>query len=79
MCLGVPAAIIEMDENARGKVSIAGTVREACLDLVPEAKVGDWVLLHAGFAIQVLDPDAAAETLELLREVGLLAADGSSP
>jgi len=72
MCLAVPAEITEIGENSRAQVSIAGTVREACLDLVPEAKVGDWVLLHAGFAIQILDAEAAAETLELLREGGVL-------
>lgn len=79
MCLGVPAQIVELGENDRAKVSIAGTMREACLDLVPEATVGDWVLLHAGFAIQVLDADAAAETLALLHEAGLLGGEELPP
>ncbi len=70
MCLGVPAEVVELKTNGRATVSIAGTEREACLDLVPDARVGDYVILHAGFAIQRLDPEAAEETLALLREGG---------
>ena len=71
MCLGVPAEVVELRGNGRAVVSIAGTEREACVDLVPDVQVGDYVILHAGFAIQHLDPEAAEETLALLREGGL--------
>jgi len=69
MCLAVPARV-ERIEDETAVVSIAGVEREASLALVPEARVGDYVLLHAGFAIQVVDEREAAETLRLLHELG---------
>jgi len=66
LCLAVPAEIISLGPPAR--VRIEGNVRECFLDLVPDARIGDYVLLHAGMAIQVLDPEEAEETLELLEE-----------
>lgn len=74
MCLAVPAQI-ESVSNERATVSLAGNRFEAILTLVPEAKVGDWVLVHAGFAITVLDPQDAKETYELLAEANMLGAD----
>jgi len=68
MCLAVPMKLEQVD-GARGSVAVDGVRREVRLDLLPEAGVGDWVLVHAGYAIQVLDEAAAAETLELLREL----------
>ena len=69
MCLGVPAEVLRVEADGRAEVSIAGAVREARVDLVPDVAVGDYVLLHAGFALQRLDADAAQEILELLREM----------
>ncbi len=69
MCLAVPARIERM-EGQRAVVSLGGVERQASLALVPEARVGDYVLLHAGFAIQVVDAEEAARTLELLEEIG---------
>ena len=69
MCLGVPAEVLRLEADGRAEVSIAGAVREARVDLVPDVAVGDYVLLHAGFAIQRLDADAAQEILDLLREM----------
>jgi hydrogenase expression/formation protein HypC len=68
MCLGIPGEILQIDESGGARVSIGGAMREVCLALVPEAAVGDYVLVHAGYAIQVMDAEAAEETLELLRE-----------
>ena len=65
MCLAVPVKIVEMEGN-RGTVDFAGNRRTASLVLVPEVKVGDYVLLHAGFAITVLEEADALESLELL-------------
>jgi hydrogenase expression/formation protein HypC len=53
-----------------GRVSFGGAVREVCLAYVPEARPGDWVIVHVGFALNVLDPAEAAETLEILRRIG---------
>ena len=69
MCLGVPAEVLRVDADGRAEVSIAGAVREARVDLVPGVEIGDYVLLHAGFAIQRLDPTAAQEIIDLLREM----------
>jgi len=65
MCLAVPVKIVEIEGN-RATVDFAGNRRSASLMLVPEAKVGDYVLLHAGFAITVLEEADALESLTLL-------------
>ncbi|MBI1737943.1 MAG: HypC/HybG/HupF family hydrogenase formation chaperone, partial [Acidobacteria bacterium] len=65
MCLAVPGKILAMEERngARfGRVEFGGITREACLDLVPEAAVGDYVLVHVGFAITRVDAEEAART-----------------
>ena len=68
MCLAIPAQI-ERLEGRRGTVVLNGNRTQALLDLVPEAQVGDWVLVHAGLAIALLDPAEAKETYELLSEM----------
>jgi len=65
MCLAVPVKVVSVEGN-RATVEFAGNRRPASLMLVPEVKVGDWVLLHAGFAITVLAEDDARESLRLL-------------
>ncbi len=72
MCLGVPGKIIEIDDSAEllmAKVDFGGIVREACLEYVPEAKVGDYTVIHVGFAISLLNEEDAQETLAMLREM----------
>jgi hydrogenase expression/formation protein HypC len=71
MCLGIPVQIKEIKGDS-GIVELSGVQREASLILVPQAKVGDWVILHAGFAIQILDEAEAKETLRLLEELAQL-------
>lgn len=68
MCVAVPGKITSISDSI-ADVDVAGTVRKASLQLVPDAEVGDYVLVHAGFAIQVIDEDEAAETLELLEAI----------
>ena len=68
MCWAIPAQITEV-EGAVGKVELAGTVREVGLRLIDEPQVGDYVLVHAGFAIQKVDEQEALETLELFRQM----------
>ena len=66
MCLGVPGKIIEIyqDRGLRmGKVDFGGVVREACLETLPEAKVGDYTIVHAGFALNLLSEEDAQNTL----------------
>jgi hydrogenase expression/formation protein HypC len=69
MCLAVPAKIVELEESGQGTVSYLGSEVKANFTLVPEARLGDWVIIHAGFAISVLDPEEARETLRLFKEM----------
>ncbi len=68
MCLAVPARIVEIEGN-RAKVDMAGVVREASVMMLPSAAVGDYVIVHAGFAIEKLDEEEALRTLELFRQM----------
>jgi hydrogenase expression/formation protein HypC len=74
MCLGVPGKIIDI-YNAGGlrmaKVDFGGVTRETCLEALPEAKVGDYTIVHAGFALNLLSEDEAQATLDTLRELAL--------
>lgn len=66
MCLAIPSKITRI-ENEMATIDVDGVQREASLLLLADAKVGDYVIVHAGFAIQKIDEDAAQETLQLLR------------
>jgi hydrogenase expression/formation protein HypC len=68
MCLAVPA-LIKSIKGQQAVADIEGVTREISLQLTPEAKVGDYVLLHTGYAISVIDAEEAAETLKLLKEI----------
>lgn len=68
MCLAVPGKILSK-KDASAEVDFGGTRRQVALDLVPAAKKGDYVLVHAGFAIQLLDPEEAKKTLEIFEEL----------
>lgn len=70
MCLGIPSKVIEIDEERRtGKIYYLGTKVRANFALLENLRVGDWVIVHAGFAISRLDEDEARETLDMLREI----------
>ena len=69
MFLGIPVKIVELDSSKQGKVDYLGTKVRANLSLLDNPKIGDWVILHAGFAISQLDEKEAAETLQLLKEM----------
>ena len=72
MCLAVPGKVTEIyphDDMMMGKVSFGGVQKEVCLDWVPEVKVGQYVIVHVGFAISVMDEDEALETLKMLDEM----------
>ena len=67
MCLAIPSRITKIQNNL-ATIDVEGVQREASLLLLEDARVGDYVIVHAGFAIQKLDESAARETLDLLRE-----------
>ncbi len=68
MCLAIPALIKSID-GYQAEADIDGVTRQVSLQLTPDARVGDYVLLHTGYAISVIDPAEAEETLKLLREI----------
>ena len=68
MCLAIPARVIEIEEGLC-QVELGGVVREASFMLLPDAQVGDYVLLHAGYALQKVDEAEAEETIRLLAEL----------
>jgi hydrogenase expression/formation protein HypC len=78
MCLAVPGQIVSVSGEGlhrQGRVDFGGVVKDVSLAYVPEAELGDWVIVHVGFAISRLDEREAAETLAHLREIAALAAD----
>jgi hydrogenase expression/formation protein HypC len=68
MCLAIPA-LIKSIEGKEAEIEIGGISRRISLWLTPEAKVGDYVLVHTGYAISIVDQDEAEETLEIFREI----------
>lgn len=78
MCLAIPGKILDTEEIAGirvGRVQFGGVTRNAYLDYVPEAVVGDYVMVHVGFALSKVDQDEAARTYESMRVMGLLEAE----
>ncbi len=77
MYLGVPGKIIEIQDNSlampMAKVSFSGINKEVCLAYVPEAQVGDYVVVHVGFAISIIDEEEAMQVFEYLKEMEELA------
>jgi hydrogenase expression/formation protein HypC len=73
MCLGIPGKVLEVFENdglPMGKVEFGGIVKQACLSFTPEAQVGDYVIVHVGFAISRIDEAEAHEIFSYLKQIG---------
>jgi hydrogenase expression/formation protein HypC len=91
MCLGIPGKVVEIRDGGplrMALVDFGGARKEACLEYVPEVQVGEYVIVHVGFAISRLDEDEALRTLEMLRtldelmvqqELGAMPADADAP
>jgi hydrogenase expression/formation protein HypC len=78
MCLGVPGKILEIYEGdglRMAKIDFGGAVREACLEYLPEVQVGEYVIVHVGFAISVVSEKDAQETLAILQEIADIEAE----
>ena len=76
MCLGIPGKVLEIhqqDDLPMGKVEFGGIAKDICLAYVPEAQVGDYVLVHVGFALNTIAEEEANEVFEYLRQMGELA------
>jgi len=79
MCLAIPGKVLQKENREGaliGRVDFGGITREVQLDFVPEAEVGDYVIVHVGFALSRLDAQEATRTLELLKEMGALGEEG---
>ena len=72
MCLAIPAQVVELvdPDGVIAKAEMSGVRRDISLALCPDAEVGDWVLVHVGFALATIDEQQARETLELLEQMG---------
>ncbi|MBM6756170.1 HypC/HybG/HupF family hydrogenase formation chaperone [Collinsella tanakaei] len=75
MCLAVPGKLLSIEADGSAVVDMLGARREVSLRLVPDAQIGDYVLVHAGFGIQVIDPAEAEETIRIVRELDDLVAE----
>jgi len=78
MCLAIPGKVISVEQNnglRSGRIQFGGIIRNASLDFVPEAEVGDYVMVHVGYAISRVDEAEAHRTYELLEEMGALEAE----
>jgi hydrogenase expression/formation protein HypC len=76
MCLGIPGKVIEIyqsDGMQMGKVDFGGVIKEACLEFIPDIQVGEYTIIHVGFGISKLDEEEAQRTMEMLREMEMLA------
>ncbi len=82
MCLAIPGKVTEIDRTVQpvmGNVSFGGVQKRVCVEWIPELKVGDYVIVHVGFAISKLDEKEALETLQLFKELDELESEGLRP
>jgi hydrogenase expression/formation protein HypC len=79
MCLGIPAKVIELYETngmKMAKVDFGGVIKEACMEYLPEVKLGDYTIVHVGFGLSILDEQEAVETMDLLKQIDALGEEG---
>ena len=79
MCLAIPAQVVELRDNDNALTDLAGVKKEISLALVDAVAVGDYVIVHVGYALNKLDPEEAAKTLELIAEMGQLSSGNEAP
>lgn len=82
MCLAVPGKVLDIEERdgtRMATVDFGGVVKEVCLEYVPDLKVGEYAIVHVGFALQRLDEESARHTLALFEELGLLQEEFGDP
>ena len=69
MCVAIPYKVLEVSDNERAQIEVGGTRQQVSLALVPEVKVGDWVLVNLGSVVAKIDEDEAKEIISLYREI----------
>ena len=79
MCLGIPGKVIELYQSngmKMARIDFGGVIKEACMEYLPEVKVGDYTIIHVGFGLSILDEQEAKETLGLLKQIDVLGDEG---
>lgn len=82
MCLAIPGKVLEIDRSSQpvmGNVSFGGVQKRVCVEWIPDLRVGDYVIVHVGFALSKVDEKEALETLQMFREMGELESEGLRP
>ncbi len=82
MCLGIPAKVIELYEKdgmKMARVDFGGAIKEACMEYLPEIKLGDYTIIHVGFGLSILDEQEALETMELLKQIDAIGDEAETP
>ncbi|MGK4585702.1 HypC/HybG/HupF family hydrogenase formation chaperone [Kitasatospora sp. HPMI-4] len=82
MCLAVPGRVLEIEEREgtrMARVDFGGVVKDVCLEYLPDLAVGEYAIVHVGFALQRLDEESARRTLDLFEELGLLQEEFGDP
>jgi hydrogenase expression/formation protein HypC len=77
MCLAIPAKITELRDNQMATVEVGGVQQDVCIALLDDVKIGDYVIMHVGYALNKLDPEEAAKTLELFKELDQIKANAT--
>ncbi len=78
MCLGIPGKVIELYQSngmKMAKVDFGGVVKEACMEYLPDIKLGDYTIIHVGFGLNILDEQEARETMDLLKQIDALGSE----
>jgi len=79
MCLGIPGKVIELYQSngmKMARIDFGGVIKEACMEYLPEVKVGDYTIIHVGFGLSILDEQEAKEMLGLLKQIDVLGDEG---
>jgi hydrogenase expression/formation protein HypC len=79
MCLGIPGKVIELYEvngMKMAKIDFSGVIKEACMEYLPEIKIGDYTIIHVGFGLSIVDEVEAKETMELLNQIAAMEEEG---
>jgi len=78
MCLGIPGKVIELYHTngmQMARIDFGGVIKEACMEYLPDVKVGDYTIIHVGFGLSILDEAEALETMELLKQIDALGSE----
>jgi len=81
MCLAIPGKVIEIYETKgmkMARVDFGGVIKEACMEYLPEVKLGDYTIIHVGFGLSILDEQEALETMDLLKQIDDMGEEGTA-